>query len=53
MDNWPERIVRKAILGLVPYSSRGGVTSALHLDANESPYTPPPSLSLNKYNRYP
>ena len=53
MDNWPERIVRKAILGLVPYSSRGGVTSALHLDANESPFTPPPSLSLNKYNRYP
>ena len=53
MDNWPERIVRKAILGLVPYSSRGGITGALHLDANESPYTPPPSLSLNKYNRYP
>ena len=53
MDNWPERIVRKAILGLVPYSSRGGITGALHLDANESPYTPPPCLSLNKYNRYP
>ena len=41
MDNWPERIVRKAILGLVPYSSRGGVTGALHLDANESPYHTP------------
>ena len=53
MDNWPECIVRKAILGLVPYSSRGGSTNALHLDANESPYTPPPALTINKYNRYP
>jgi len=36
------------------YSARGASTGALHLDANESPWAPPPSgASVKDYNRYP
>jgi histidinol-phosphate aminotransferase/imidazoleglycerol-phosphate dehydratase/histidinol-phosphatase len=35
------------------YSARGGSTDALHLDANENPYAPPPVSSTKDFNRYP
>ncbi len=50
---WPNSIARKAVLGFKPYSARGGVTRALHLDANESPWAPPPVVQADGYNRYP
>lgn len=51
---WPNNIARKAIADFAAYSARGGATGALHLDANESPWTPPPSdASVANYNRYP
>jgi len=51
---WPNTIARKAIVDFTAYSARGGATGALHLDANESPWTPPPSdASVTDYNRYP
>ncbi|MEP6341952.1 MAG: histidinol-phosphate transaminase [Maricaulaceae bacterium] len=51
---WPLTIARDAIVEMSAYSARGGSTSALHLDANESPWTPPPSnSSVADYNRYP
>ncbi len=54
MTPWPINIARKAIAEFAAYSARGGATSALHLDANESPWTPPPSdASVEAYNRYP
>ena len=53
MSNWPENIARKAIVDFAAYSARGGSTSALHLDANESPYAPPPVKGAAGYNRYP
>ncbi len=54
MSEWPNNIARTAISDLKPYSARGAATSALHLDANESPWTPPPSDgSTSNYNRYP
>ncbi len=53
MTDWPENIARKAIVTLKPYSARGGATGALHLDANESPWAPPPLKGTSGYNRYP
>ncbi|MEP3891805.1 MAG: histidinol-phosphate transaminase [Hellea sp.] len=53
MPNWPENIARKAIVDFAAYSARGGSTGALHLDANESPYAPPPVRGAKSYNRYP
>jgi len=53
MSNWPENIARKAIVDFAAYSARGGSTDALHLDANESPYAPPPVKGAEGYNRYP
>jgi len=53
MSNWPENIARKAIVDFAAYSARGGSTGALHLDANESPYAPPPVKGAEGYNRYP
>lgn len=52
--SWPNSIARKAIAEFDAYSARGGATTALHLDANESPWTPPPSdASVKEFNRYP
>ena len=53
MTTFPENIARKAILDFVAYSARGGSTGALHLDANEAPYAPPPVSGAQGYNRYP
>lgn len=50
---WPSNIARKAIVNLKPYSARGGATNALHLDANESPWAPPPITDADEFNRYP
>lgn len=50
---WPENLARRAVQRLSPYSARGGSTTALHLDANESPYAPPPVSSTKEFNRYP
>jgi histidinol-phosphate aminotransferase/imidazoleglycerol-phosphate dehydratase/histidinol-phosphatase len=51
--NWPNTIARKAIVDFAAYSARGGSTGALHLDANESPWAPPPVSTTAEYNRYP
>lgn len=51
--DWPESIARPAIVAMSPYSARGGATDALHLDANENPYAPPPVIGATGYNRYP
>lgn len=53
MSTFPENIARKAIVDFAAYSARGGATGALHLDANESPYAPPPVTGASGYNRYP
>lgn len=53
MTEFPYNIARKAIIDFAAYSARGGSTGALHLDANESPYAPPPVRGLEDYNRYP
>ncbi len=53
MTDWPNSIARKAVLDFKPYSARGGASNALHLDANESPWAPPPGQSAMGYNRYP
>ena len=53
MSNWPENIARKSVVDMMPYSARGGATDALHLDANENPYAPPPVVGAGGYNRYP
>jgi len=53
MTNWPQNITRQAILDMKAYSARGGSTDALHLDANENPYAPPPVSSTKDFNRYP
>lgn len=50
---WPNSIARKAIVEMSIYSARGGATGALHLDANENPYAPPPVQGVAGYNRYP
>lgn len=51
--DWPYSIARKAILAFDSYSARGGSTNALHLDANENPYAPPPVTGAKDFNRYP
>ena len=54
MSHWPQSIARKAVRELKPYPARGAATSALHLDANESPWSPPPADgSTSEFNRYP
>ena len=53
MTTFPENIARKAIAQFTAYSARGGATGALHLDANEAPYAPPPVRGAEGYNRYP
>lgn len=53
MTEFPYNIARKAITKFKTYSARGGATNALHLDANESPYAPPPVKGTKGYNRYP
>ena len=53
MSNWPNSITRKAVLDMQAYSARGGSTGALHLDANENPYAPPPVSNTKDFNRYP
>ncbi|MGJ8564818.1 MAG: histidinol-phosphate transaminase [Alphaproteobacteria bacterium] len=54
MTDWPLNIARPAIAEFAAYSARGGATNALHLDANESPWSPPPSDgSVEDFNRYP
>ncbi|PHR61060.1 MAG: histidinol-phosphate transaminase [Robiginitomaculum sp.] len=50
---WPDSIARKCIVDFKTYSARGGVTTSLHLDANESPWAPPPVLGSQSFNRYP
>ena len=51
--NWPHSIARQAVVNLRPYAARGGATHALHLDANESPWAPPPISGADEFNRYP
>ena len=53
MSTFPLNIARKAIAQFDAYNARGGATGALHLDANESPYAPPPVRGASGYNRYP
>ncbi len=53
MKTWPDKIARKSVVDMIPYSARGGATNALHLDANENPYAPPPVVGASGYNRYP
>lgn len=52
--NWAERMARPNIVAMNAYSARGASTEALHLDANESPWAPPPgTAAVVGYNRYP
>jgi histidinol-phosphate aminotransferase/imidazoleglycerol-phosphate dehydratase/histidinol-phosphatase len=53
MSAFPGSIARKSIVEMTPYSARGGATNALHLDANENPYAPPPVVGAAEFNRYP
>lgn len=53
MSEFPNTIARKAIRDMTAYAARGGSSNALHLDANESPYAPPPIIGTQDYNRYP
>jgi len=54
MSKWPSSIARKAIRDFAAYSARGGAGDAIHLDANESPWPPPPAdASVTGFNRYP
>lgn len=53
MSAWPNRIARQSVVDMSVYSARGGATDALHLDANENPYAPPPVVGAGGYNRYP
>jgi histidinol-phosphate aminotransferase/imidazoleglycerol-phosphate dehydratase/histidinol-phosphatase len=41
------------MIDLKPYAARGGAGTALHLDANESPWAPPPGKGTESYNLYP
>ncbi|NNE59057.1 MAG: histidinol-phosphate transaminase [Hellea sp.] len=51
---WANRIARPVIAEFKAYSARGASTGALHLDANESPWSPPPAGPRESgYNRYP
>ncbi len=52
--NWAQSLARPVIAGFAAYAARGASTDALHMDANESPWTPPPAgPSVKDYNRYP
>ncbi|MEM7730723.1 MAG: aminotransferase class I/II-fold pyridoxal phosphate-dependent enzyme, partial [Pseudomonadota bacterium] len=52
--NWAEKLARPNIVAMKAYSARGASTGALHLDANESPWAPPPgNASVEGFNRYP
>ena len=52
--SWAEDIARPDIVAMRAYSARGTSTGALHLDANESPWAPPPATAaVEGYNRYP
>ena len=52
--DWAQSLARPVIAGFAAYSARGASTQALHLDANESPWSPPPAgPSVKDYNRYP
>ena len=52
--SWADAIARPNIVAMRAYSARGASTGALHLDANESPWAPPPGTpSVAGYNRYP
>lgn len=53
MNEWPYTIARQSVVDMSIYSARGGATDALHLDANENPYAPPPVVGAGGYNRYP
>ena len=53
MSEWPNSIARQSVVDMSVYSARGGATDALHLDANENPYAPPPVVGAGGYNRYP
>jgi len=53
MSEWPYKIARQSVVDMTVYSARGGATDALHLDANENPYAPPPVVGAGGYNRYP
>ncbi len=54
MTHWSHQIARPAIANFAAYSSRGEATSAVHLDANESPWSPPPATpDVSAYSRYP
>ena len=47
-------MARPVIRRMTGYSARGEATTALHLDANESPWLPPPAnASVADFNRYP
>jgi len=51
---WANAIARPVIAGFKAYSARGASTDALHMDANESPWSPPPAGPReSEYNRYP
>ncbi len=51
---WANAIARPVIAGFKAYSARGASTNALHMDANESPWSPPPAGPRESaYNRYP
>ena len=51
---WANSLARPVIAGFAAYSARGGATDALHMDANESPWSPPPAGPTETgYNRYP
>jgi len=51
---WANNLARPVIAGFKAYSARGGATDALHMDANESPWSPPPAGPRESdYNRYP
>ena len=52
--SWADDIARPNIVAMKAYSARGESTGALHLDANESPWAPPPAnADVAGYNRYP
>lgn len=52
--SWAEAIARPNIAAMRAYSARGATDGALHLDANESPWSPPPgNAAVAGYNRYP
>ncbi len=52
--HWAHKISRPVVAEFEAYSSRGAASDALHLDANESPWPPPPAGPQQAlYARYP